>query len=123
MEQHRSRGRRQGFPPWQARQKLASYANIRSSATVDIWNGVGVTGVANDCKKELEQQGWKIGSSGNASQFVYEETLVVYKDSAHKSAAQLLVSDLGQGRVVNSAARYSFSGDVLVVVGKNYKPY
>ena len=47
----------------------------------------------------------------------------MYKDSAHKSAAQLLVSDLGQGRVVNSAARYSFSGDVLVVVGKNYKPY
>ena len=74
-------------------------------------------------EKELEQQGWKSGSSGNASQFVYEETLVVYKDSAHKSAAQLLVSDLGQGRVVNSAARYSFSGDVLVVVGKNYKPY
>lgn len=112
-----------GLSPVASQAELASYANIRSSATVDIWNGVGVTGVANDCKKELEQQGWKIGSSGNASQFVYEETLVVYKDSAHKSAAQLLVSDLGQGRVVNSAARYSFLGDVLVVVGKNYKPY
>ena len=48
---------------------------------------------------------------------------MVYKDDGEKSLAELLVSDLGQGRVVRSAARYSFEGDVLVVVGKDYQPY
>ena len=95
----------------------------RNKITVSVWNGVGVSGVANDCTNELGKLGWNVINTGNAAQFVYEETFVVYKDTDDEAAARLLASDLGQGRVVRSAARYSYDGNLLVVVGKDYKPY
>lgn len=96
---------------------------LRDNCTVAVWNGVGVSGVASDCTNELKKLGWDVISTGNAAQFVYEETFVVYKDTDDEGAARLLASDLGQGRVVRSAARYSYTGNLLVVVGKDYKPY
>ena len=96
---------------------------MRSICNITIWNGVGVSGIANDCADHLRELGWDIESVGNAASFVYEETLVVYKADDDKELADLVVSDLGQGRAVRSAARYSFSGDILVVVGKDYQPY
>lgn len=60
---------------------------------------------------------------GNANQFVYDETFVVFKDTDDEAAARLLAADLGQGRVVRSYARYSYEGNLLVVIGKDYKPY
>ena len=112
-----------GLSPVASKKELSTYQAMRSSSTVEIWNGVGVSGVANDCKNELKKLGWNIGKTGNAAQFVYTETLVVYKEDKDKDLADLLVSDLGQGRAVLSAARYNFTGDVLVVIGKDYQPY
>ena len=103
--------------------ETSSNDEIRSSHKVTIWNGVGVSGVASDCKTKLQKTGWKIESTGNAAQFVYTETLIVYKETEDRAIAELLVSDLGQGRIVRSASRYNFNGDVLVVVGSNYQPY
>ena len=112
-----------GMTPVASEDEKSDNEELRSTHRVTIWNGVGVAGVADDCKTQLQKLGWQIESTGNAAQFVYTETLVVYKDDGEKSLAELLVSDLGQGRVVRSAARYSFEGDVLVVVGKDYQPY
>lgn len=95
----------------------------RENCTVAVWNGVGVSGVAGDCTNELEKLGWKVISTGNAAQFVYDETFVVYKDTDDEAAAGLLAADLGQGRVVRSYARYNYKGNLLVVIGKDYKPY
>lgn len=95
----------------------------RENCTVAVWNGVGVSGVANDCTNELKKLGWKVISTGNANQFVYDETFVVFKDTDDEAAARLLAADLGQGRVVRSYARYSYEGNLLVVIGKDYKPY
>lgn len=112
-----------GLSPVASKKELAEYESMRSSSTVDIWNGVGVSGIASDCSKELKKLGWNIGKTGNAAQFVYSETLVVYNANKNRELAELVVSDLGQGRVVMGAARYSFTGDVLVVLGSDYRPY
>lgn len=114
---------RTGQSPVASKKELSQYEAMRSSSVVDIWNGVGVSGIASDCSDELKKLGWKIGKTGNAAQFVYKETLVVYNDTKDRKLAELVVSDLGQGRVVRSAARYSFTGDVLVVLGSDYRPY
>lgn len=47
----------------------------------------------------------------------------MFKDTDDEAAARLLAADLGQGRVVRSYARYSYEGNLLVVIGKDYKPY
>lgn len=112
-----------GLDPVAGKTELANSSRIRSTTSVTIWNGVGVSGIASDCADYIKKKGWELESSGNAASFVYDETLVVYKYDSQKKNAELLVSDLGQGRVVPSAARYSFDGDILIVVGKNYKPF
>lgn len=112
-----------GLDPVAGKAEIANSSRIRSSTSVTIWNGVGVSGIASDCADFIKKKGWQLESSGNAASFVYDETLVVYKYDSQKKNAELLVSDLGQGRVVPSAARYSFEGDILIVVGKNYKPF
>lgn len=112
-----------GLDPVAGKAEITSSNAIRSDTTVEIWNGVGVSGIASDCSDYLKSKGWKIGHTGNAASFVYDETLVVYNYDSDQKIAELLVSDLGQGRAVRSAARYSFEGDILVVVGKDYQPY
>ena len=112
-----------GLSPTASKSELAENASMRSSATVTIWNGVGVTGVAADCEAELDSLGWNVTVTGNAAQYVYDETFIIYKDTADEELANLLAADLAQGRVVRSAARYSFTTTLLVVVGSDYQPY
>ena len=113
----------EGLNPVAGKAEINKSEAIRANAKVTIWNGVGVSGIAHDCAEHLKKKGWGLESTGNAASFVYEETLIVYTYDADRPMAELLVSDLGQGRAVRSAARYSFEGDVLVVVGKDYQPY
>ena len=112
-----------GLSPTASKSELAENTSMRESATVTIWNGVGVTGVAADCSEELESLGWNVTVTGNAAQYVYDETFIIYKDTADEDLAKLLAADLAQGRVVRSAARYSFTTTLLVVVGSDYQPY
>ena len=113
----------EGLNPVAGKAEINKSEAIRANAKVTIWNGVGVSGIAHDCAEHLKKKGWGLESTGNAASFVYEETLIVYTYDADRPMAELLVSDLGQGRAVRSAARYSFEGDILVVVGKDYQPY
>lgn len=112
-----------GMSPVSSPTEMDINNTTRESCTVSVWNGVGVSGVASDCTDELKKLGWKVISTGNAAQFVYDETFVVFKDTDDEAAARLLAADLGQGRVVRSYARYNYKGNLLVVIGKNYKPY
>lgn len=91
-----------------------------SSVRVVVRNGAGIGGVAADAAGRLQVEGFQVIETGNANQFVYDETLVVYKNDAEKATAVLRA--LGIGRVVPSSGMYSFEGDVLVVVGKDWEP-
>lgn len=112
-----------GMSPVASAEEVDTNKVTRENCTVSVWNGVGVSGVANDCASELKKLGWNVIFTGNANQFIYDETFVVFKDTDDEAAARLLAADLGQGRVVRSYARYSYTGNLLVVVGKDYKPY
>lgn len=112
-----------GMSPVASPSEVDTNKVTRENCTVAVWNGVGVSGVANDCTNELKELGWNVISTGNASQFVYDETFVVFKDTDDEAAARLLAANLGQGRVVRSYARYNYTGNLLVVIGKDYKPY
>lgn len=92
------------------------------SFSIIIRNGSGITGGASQFADALKAQGFKIEDTGNADSYVYEETLVVYKDDKHADSAQSVVDALESGRVVASNGFYSFDSDVLVVVGKDWKP-
>lgn len=92
-----------------------------SGITVAVRNGAGIEGCATAAAQMLTSAGYAVGEVGNANQFVYDETLVIY--SADRAAAVQVASELPKARVVESRGMYSFTTDVLVVVGKDYKSW
>ncbi len=89
-----------------------------STVTITVRNGAGIGGVAADATSKLEAAGFEVGEVGNANQFVYDETLIVYRDAEDK--AQVVAEALGLGKPVASRGMYAFSTDILVVVGKDW---
>lgn len=89
-----------------------------SSVTITVRNGAGIEGCATAAADILRKAGYAVGEVGNANQFVYDETLVVY--NTDQAAAVQVANSLPKARVVESRGMYAFSTDILVVVGKDY---
>jgi LCP family protein required for cell wall assembly len=87
---------------------------------IDVRNGYGYQGSATSVSDMLVLAGYRRGEIGNANSYVYETTLVVYKDEAHKAVAEDIRKRLGYGKIVDSLGQYTFSGDILVVVGGDF---
>ena len=101
---------------------VSTQATIDTSQyTVAIRNGGGVAGSATSVSSTLTAAGYHISETGNTSMQVYEETFVIYNTDADIPAAQDIIKRLGQGKLVQSAGRYSFDGNVLVVTGADWK--
>lgn len=70
----------------------------------------------------MKNAGFKVGSVGNASSFNYNETLIVYADDSRSTAANAVLAAVGTGRVLASNGKYAFTGDILVIIGKDWIP-
>ncbi len=110
-----------GAKPGQATQSSAQ--NLESTkpaeVSVTIRNGAGIAGCAKQAASIVKARGYDVAEMGNANQFVYDKTLVVYTDN--KAAAQALAAILPPGaKLVESRGMYSFDTDVLIVVGKDW---
>lgn len=93
-----------------------------SDHRIFVRNGSGVSGCASQASEKLTAAGYGIEGTGNADQYVYNETLVVYSSSDQESLAEAVVNVLGVGRVVQNLGGYTYDGDLLVVVGKDWIP-
>lgn len=90
-----------------------------SQITVAVRNGAGIVGCAKQAASILKTRAFKVEDVGNANQFVYDKTLVVYKKD--RDSATLVASALPPGtKLVESRGMYAFDSDVLVVVGKDW---
>lgn len=90
-----------------------------AKVTVTVRNGAGIPGCANQAASILKARAFKVKEVGNANQFVYDKTLVVY--AKDKPAAQLVLQTLPPGtKLVESRGMYAFDTDILVVVGKDW---
>ncbi len=90
-----------------------------SEITLTVRNGGGISGCAKQCSSILKARGYDVTEVGNANQFVYEKTLVVYRSDAQ--AAEQVAEALPPGaKLVESRGMYSFDSDVLVVIGKDW---
>jgi len=90
-----------------------------SEISVTVRNGGGIAGCAKQVSSILKAQAFSVDEVGNANQFVYKKTLVIYKRD--KPSAELVLASLPPGtKLVESRGMYSFDTDVLVVVGKDW---
>jgi LCP family protein required for cell wall assembly len=88
---------------------------------VDVRNGYGIEGAATSVSDMLFLAGYQRGEIVNANTFVYETTFVIYGDEKDKAVAEDVRKRLGYGKLVSSSGQYAFSGDILVVVGADFK--
>ena len=94
-------------------------AKTPSSVTVTVRNGSGKSGVANQAATILKAKDFKIRDVGNAGQNVYKKTLIIYKTDT--AAATMVAKYLPPGTtIVQSRGMYTFSGNILVVIGKDW---
>lgn len=93
---------------------------VPSQVSVTVRNGAGISGVAAAAADLLKRAGFNVVEVGNANQFVYDRTLVVYATDAAKAKAQAVAAALPTGDLVPSRGMYAFKTDVLVVVGKDW---
>lgn len=86
--------------------------------TVDVRNGMGNSGVADEASALLQAAGFDVQNVGNAKQFDYGETVIVYSDL--KDAAQAVADTLGTGRLIQDDGTWLRETDVLVVIGGDW---
>lgn len=108
----------QGLPPEPGPDEAPPAASP-SEISVTVRNGAGIEGVASDAASRLTSAGFEVGEVGNANQFVYDETLIVYQDD--EAGASAVKESLGFGKLVASRGMYAFDTDILVVVGKDWE--
>jgi LCP family protein required for cell wall assembly len=90
-----------------------------SQITVTVRNGAGIVGCAKQAASILKARAFKVEDVGNTNQFVYKQTLVIYKSD--KASAELIQGSLPPGtKLVQSRGMYAFDTAVLVVVGKDW---
>jgi len=92
---------------------------LPADVSVAVRNGSGAAGAATSVASALSTAGFDVKEVGNAKRSTYTETLVVYSGSV--ADAQAVAKQLGQGRLVQNAGQYSYTTDVLVVVGKDWR--
>lgn len=88
--------------------------------TVTVRNGAGVAGCASQAASILKARAFKVKEVGNANQFVYDDTLVIYRDDDKPLGQQVLATLPPGTKLVDSRGMYSFETDILVVVGKDW---
>lgn len=93
-------------------------AVVPEDISVAVRNGSGIGGAATKAAKALGARGFEVREVGNAKRSDYDTTLVVYQGLP--GDAEAVVKEIGQGEIVESAGRYAFEADVLVVVGKDW---
>lgn len=93
-----------------------------SNITVTVRNGAGTTGGAAKVSEQLTNAGYQVPSQGNTDSYVYDQTLVIYKDDTQKATAESIVELLGCGRTVDASIYYSFDTDIEVIIGKDWAP-
>ena len=100
-----------------------AYAQVdRGSFKLEVRNGAGITGGAAQVGEILAADGFNVAGTGNADSSEFPETLVVYDGEEHKEQAEEVVRALGTGRAIVGAGYYEYETDVLVIIGRDWKP-
>jgi hypothetical protein len=86
-----------------------------------VLNGSGLPGVGQEAAERLIPAGFRVVSSGNASAFDHEETLVVANGADEQALAERARAALGLGRV-SVAGVPSGLASVTIVLGKDFPP-
>jgi LCP family protein required for cell wall assembly len=99
----------------------AASSVVPSDYVVDVRNGCNIQGAATGVSDMLSLAGYQRGEIGNANSFVYDTTLVIYRNEESKAVAENIRQRLGYGKAILTSSNYVFGGDILVMVGEDFR--
>lgn len=104
---------------------LKSWWGVDASQThsitrVIVYNGSGVPGIAGEAAQQLIRAGFRVVDTKNADNFAYSTTQIVVQKGPKKRGSAV-VQVLGVGTVTYESSAQDIA-DVIVIIGKDYKP-
>ena len=87
---------------------------------VILYNGAGEPGIAGEAAQQLIHAGIRVVDTKNADNFNYQQTMVVVQHGS-LSQGNDIAKVLGVGQVKSQPSDQTIA-DVIVIVGKDYKP-
>ena len=93
-----------------------------SSVTIEVLNGNGVAGSADDAAYALSKRGYRAVNGGNADRFDYFDTTVLYEPvkPRGRAAAEAVAKLFGDAEVQEAPAGTSLTTTLRVVVGQTF---
>jgi LCP family protein required for cell wall assembly len=93
-----------------------------SEVSVEVLNGNGIAGAADDAAYRLSQRGYRVANGGNADNFKYFESQIYYdpKSPDSEAAAKQLADLFGDAQAVPLASGVALSTTVKIVVGQTF---
>lgn len=95
-------------------------ADTEQVTRIIVYNGSGVPGIAGVAAQQLIRAGFRVVDTKNADRFDYEKTQVVVQ-RGDPQAGERVRTVLGAGEVIEAPADQDVA-DVIVLIGKDYKP-
>jgi LCP family protein required for cell wall assembly len=93
-----------------------------SEVTVEVFNGNGIAGAADDAAYLLSQRGYRVVNSGNADNFKYFESKIFYDPASPdaEAAAKHLADLFGDAQALPVATGVELTTMLRVVVGQTF---
>lgn len=92
----------------------------KSTIKIKILNGSKVSGLAQEAKTKLEDDGYKIDSIGTAKNF-YQKTVIYYATGKENYATEIQLALGNQGARLELNDSLVGAYDLLIVIGKEWK--
>jgi len=89
-----------------------------SSIKVEVLNGSGISGLANQLAAQLQDKGFQVVNVGNADSFNYSETQIL--DRTGKSSLVREISRMVGSNISQETGKDSSSSDITIIIGKNF---
>jgi LCP family protein required for cell wall assembly len=93
-----------------------------SEVTIEVFNGNGIAGAADDAAYRLSQRGYRVVNSGNADNFKYFESKIFYDPASPdaEAAAKQLADLFGDAQALPVATGVELTTMLRVVVGQTF---
>jgi LCP family protein required for cell wall assembly len=104
------------------RQPKAENGPPPSEVSIEVLNGNGIAGAADDAAYRLSQRGYHVVNGGNADSFKYFESQIYYDPNSpdSKAAASQLADLFGDAQAVPVASGVQLTTTVRLVVGQTF---
>ncbi len=90
----------------------------KQSVTVNIQNGSGIAGEGGKMSEYLTDEGFKVGTVGNASSFDHDETIIQAKSTVEQALIDALTKSLSAKYKMGTSTKLTTgSNDIIVIIG------